>query len=92
MIGKSGKYFCDKIMLKQLMFREFFDQMFPSDRDARSPGEPLNWHPSGSVRLQPERSRDERSRHRGADALPNDAGGGAPMAGYERDAARNAFR
>ena len=42
---------------------------------------------SGAVWLNPERPKDERQGRGGADALPHEAGGGAPMAGHERDAA-----
>ena len=58
---------------------------------ARSParwsGNTRNWDPVGSVWLNPERPKDERQGRGGADALPHEAGGGAPMAGHERDAA-----
>jgi transposase InsO family protein len=58
---------------------------------ARSParwsGNTRNWDPVGSVWLNPERPKDERQGRGGADALPHEAGGGAPMAGRERDAA-----
>jgi hypothetical protein len=36
MNAKSGNHFCDKIMLKPLILREFFfDQVIPPGRNAR---------------------------------------------------------
>ena len=54
---------------------------------ARWSGNTRNWDPVGSVWLNPERPKDERQGRGGADALHHEAGGGAPMAGHERDAA-----
>lgn len=54
---------------------------------ARWSGNTRNWDPVGSVWLNPERPGDERQGRGGADALRHEAGGGAPMAGRQRDAA-----
>ena len=54
---------------------------------ARWSGRTRNWDPVGSVWLNPERPRNGRQGRGGADALAHEAGGGAPMAGHERDAA-----
>ena len=50
-------------------------------------GRTRNWQPIGTVWLNPERSETRREGHGAADALPNEAGGGGPMAGKEHHAA-----
>jgi hypothetical protein len=54
---------------------------------ARWSGRTRNWDPVGSVWLNPERPENGCQGRWGADALPHEAGGGAPMAGRERDTA-----
>jgi transposase InsO family protein len=54
---------------------------------ARWSGKTRNWNPIGSVWLNPERPKNERQGHGNANALPQEAGGGAPMADPKRDAA-----
>ena len=54
---------------------------------ARWSGRTRNWQPIGAVWLNPERPDTRCGGHGGADALPQEAGGGAPMAGNELRAA-----
>ena len=54
---------------------------------ARWSGKTRNWQPIGPVWLNPERPDAGRKGHGGADALPQEAGGGGPMAGHEQRAA-----
>ena len=54
---------------------------------ARWSGRTRNWQPIGAVWLNPERPDTGRTGHGGADALPHEAGGGAPMAGQKQRAA-----
>jgi hypothetical protein len=57
-------------------------------RPERWSGCTRNWHPvGGAVWLNPERPDAGRKGHGGADALPQEAGGGAPMAGPANRAA-----
>ena len=56
-------------------------------RPERWSGRTRNWQPIGSVWLNPERPEAGRRGHGGADALPHEAGGGAPMAGPAKSAA-----
>jgi transposase InsO family protein len=59
-------------------------QVYEFARDARPDrwsGRTRNWHPIGSVWLNPERPGAGRTGHGAADALPHKAGGGGPMAG-----------
>ena len=53
---------------------------------ARWSGRPRNWHQVGIVWLNPERSETPHEARGAADALPNEAGGGCPMAGPEHHA------
>ena len=54
---------------------------------ARWSGRTRNWQPIGSVWLNPERPEAGRRGHGAADALPQEAGGGGPMAGPANRAA-----
>ena len=56
-------------------------------RPERWSGRTRNWHPIGSVWLNPERPEAGRRGHGAADALPHEAGGGGPMAGPANRAA-----
>ena len=56
-------------------------------RPERWSGQTRNWHPIGSVWLNPERPEAGRRGHGAADALPHKAGGGGPMAGPAKNAA-----
>jgi transposase InsO family protein len=56
-------------------------------RPDRWSGRTRNWHPIGSVWLNPERPDTAREGHGAADALPQKAGGGGPMAGPAKRAA-----
>ena len=50
-------------------------------------GKTRQWTPIGSVWLNPDRPENGRKGHRGDDALPHKAGGGAPMDGPAERAA-----
>ena len=54
---------------------------------ARWSGRTRNWQPIGAVWLNPDRPNTRRGGHGGADALPQKAGGGAPMAGHQQHTA-----
>jgi len=56
-------------------------------RPERWSGRTRNWHPIGSVWLNPERPDAGHRGHGAADALPHKAGGGGPMAGPANRAA-----
>jgi transposase InsO family protein len=66
------------------------DQVYRLARDrhpARWSGRTRNWHPVGSVWLNPERLEPVSQTHGAAAALPQRAGGGGPMANTEEQAA-----
>jgi hypothetical protein len=66
------------------------DQVYRLARDrhpARWSGRTRNWHPVGSVWLNPERLEPDSQTHGAAAALPQRAVGGGPMANTEEQAA-----
>ena len=56
-------------------------------RPERWSGRTRNWQPIGPVWLNPDRPEAGRRGHGAADALPQKAGGGGPMAGHPQRAA-----
>ena len=56
-------------------------------RPERWSGPTRNWQPIGAVWLNPERPEAGYRGHGAADALPHEAGGDGPMAGFDNRAA-----